>query len=211
MRRFTILSACLLALSLPAAAMGPGVALGAHANFTLSNFPGPATAGATSLKDAYGMGIGGGIHLDVNLVLLSVRLSGDYIHFALDQDKFREAFRPVFGNAVSQISIDGGGLGIYALNANGKMPIIPLPVLTPYLTGGVGLAWLSRDQVTTSIAGVSGGSTPSATQSARTSINIGAGVDLHVGITLFVEAKYAWIFTEGESSTYVPVTIGVTL
>jgi opacity protein-like surface antigen len=210
MKTFTFVCLFVLALTAPAFAIGPGVAIGAHANFTLSNFPGPATSGATSLQDAYGMGIGGGLHLDINLMVISFRLSGDYVHYALDQDKFRDAFRPVFGNAVSQLSIDGGGLGIYSLTANGKMNIVPLPVITPYFTGGIGLAWLTRDEVKTSIAGAAGATTPSATQSGCTSFNLGAGVDLSVGISLFVEAKYVWILTEGETSTYVPVTIGVT-
>lgn len=211
MKRIPLVCTCILvlALAVPAFAIGPSVAVGAHANFTLSNLPGPATAGATSLKDVYGLGIGGGLHLDVNLMVLSFRLSGDYLHYSLDQDKFRDSFRPLFGNSVSQLSIDGGGLGIYTLTANGKMNILPLPIVTPYLTGGVGLAWLSRDEVKTSISGVGGATTPSETQSARTVINLGAGVDFQLGITFFVEAKYAWIFTEGESSSYVPLTIGV--
>jgi len=43
------------------------------------------------------------------------------------------------------------------------------------------------------------------------SANLGAGVDLKVGIELYVEARYTWIFTSGETSTYIPVSIGITL
>jgi opacity protein-like surface antigen len=90
------------------------------------------------------------------------------------------------------------------------MPILPLPIVTPYITGGIGLAWVNRDEVTTSITGFPGNKFPSSSQSGKTSIAVGAGVDLKLGINLFLEVKYAWIFTDVATSTYVPVTVGVT-
>jgi opacity protein-like surface antigen len=80
----------------------------------------------------------------------------------------------------------------------------------PYVTGGAGLAWLSvaetRTFLDTDVAGVF----PATTQNGKKTFNIGAGVDLEVGIKLFVEARYVWILTDGEKSTYAPVAIGVT-
>jgi opacity protein-like surface antigen len=108
------------------------------------------------------------------------------------------------------MSISGGGLGILTLAVNGKMPVLPLPVITPYLTGGIGLAWVNRDEVTTSITGFPGNKFPSSSQSGKTSVDVGAGVDIKIGIALFFEVKYAWIFTDVSNSTYVPVTVGVT-
>lgn len=203
--------ALVLVFTSTALAIGPEVGFGVHANFTSSNFPGPSVGGGTSqLSNAYGVGWGGGLHMDVDLMVISFRLSGDYIHYGIDENKFRDGFRPLFGNAVSQMSINGGGLGIYAATVNGKMPVLPLPIISPYLTGGLGLAWLSRDQMTTSISGVQGTTIPSNTQSARTTVDLGLGVDVKIGIDLFLEVKYAWIFTEGGTSTYVPVCVGVT-
>ena len=149
------------------------------------------------------------MHLDANLMVLSFRLSGDYIHYAIDESKFRDLFRTLFPSAINQFSISGGGLGIFTLAVNGKMPVLPLPIVTPYITGGVGLAWMNRDQITTSI-GATGSSFASSSQSGKTAIDIGAGVDLKLGINLFLEVKYAWIFTDVATSTYVPVTVGVT-
>ena len=41
--------------------------------------------------------------------------------------------------------------------------------------------------------------------------NAGIGVDFSLGaLSLFVETKYTWIFTENEASTYLPVTVGIT-
>jgi len=194
----------------PALAIGPDVGFGAHANFTVSNIPGPSIAGAAQLSDAYGMGIGGGAHLDVGLIGFGLRFSVDYMHYPVDQDKFRSYYEQIFGAAVSQLSIDGGGLTIVSATVNGKMPILPLPIVTPYLIGGGGLAWVTSDEATTSIAGVPGKTFPSVSQSGKWTASLGAGVDIKVGITIFAEVKYAWIFTDGENSTFVPITVGVT-
>jgi hypothetical protein len=194
-----------------AMALGPSFAFGVHANFTNSNFPGPSVSGVNQqISNSYGIGWGGGVHVDANLMVFSFRLTGDYIHYSIDEGKFRDSFRPLFGSAVDQMSIGGGGLGIVAVAVNGKMPVLPLPVITPYLTGGIGLAWVNRDEVTTTITGFPGNKFPSSAQSGKTSVDVGLGVDLRLGITLFVEVKYAWIFTDVSTSTYVPVSIGVT-
>lgn len=201
----------LSSVSSRAVALGPGFAFGVHANFTTSNFPGPSVSGTNQqISSAYGSGWGGGVHVDADLMVFSFRLSGDYLHYSIDETKFRDSFRPFFGNAVNQMSIDGGGLGIITLAVNGKMPVLPLPIITPYLTGGIGLAWVNRDQVTTSITGFSGNTFPSSSQSGKTSVDVGVGVDVKIGIALFIEVKYAWIFTDVSNSTYVPVSIGVT-
>ncbi len=214
MKRIILSTAVLIALasvSTDALALGPGFEFGVHANFTSSNFPGPSVSGTNQqISSAYGAGWGGGVHADANLMVFSFRLSADYIHYAIDESKFRDSFRPFLGGIVDQLSINGGGLGIVSVSINGKMPVLPLPVITPYLTGGVGLAWLTRDQVTTSLPGITGATIPSATQGGKTAVDVGLGVDVKIGIKLFLEVKYAWIFTDVNTSTYVPVTIGVT-
>ncbi|HTS00377.1 MAG TPA: outer membrane beta-barrel protein [Bacteroidota bacterium] len=207
-----IIAGALIVLCAPAAlALGPSFGFGVHANFTSSKFPGPSVSGVNQqIGSAYGAGWGGGVHIDANLMVVSFRLSGDYLHYAIDESKFRDSFRPLFGNAADQMSISGGGLGIVAVSANGKMPILPLPFITPYATGGIGIAWLTRDAITTSITGFPGNTFPSSTQGGKTQVDVGLGVDLKLGIALFLEVKYAWIFTDVATSTYVPVTIGVT-
>ena len=208
MKRLLLSLALVLLLIPPAPAQS--VHFGAHGNFTLSSIPPPDIAGGSSIKDAYGLGLGAGAHLDISLIAFSFRLSADYIHYSVDVDKFREAYRPLFGNAVSQMSIDGGGLGIYSLSLNSKMSILPIPILTPYLTAGIGLAWLNRDEAKTSIAGIGGATIPSSSTHGETLICGGVGADLSLGIKLYAEVKYCLIFTEGTNSTYIPITIGIT-
>lgn len=214
MRHLLVLASLLCAVGVSAAApltsAAPAVGFGVHGNFTLGNLPGPTIDGTKSLKDAYGPGLGGGAHLDLGLPGLSLRLSGDYLKYSLDEAQFRGPYVALFGGAAEQISIQGGGLGILSVSANMKAAVMPLPVVRPYVTGGAGLAWLSVAETRTSIAGVPGTTFPATTQSGKKSFNVGAGADLEVGIKLFVEARYVWILTEGERSTYLPVAIGVT-
>ena len=187
----------------PAAAVpgAPHVGFGVHGDFTLSDLPGPAIVGTAGLKDAYGPGVGGGAHLDLGFVGLGLRLSGD---------RFRSSYATVFGPGASRLGVDGGRLSIAALRAGAKVPVFALPVVSPYVTGGVGLAWLSVGETRTLIDGAVVNRFASSRQDARRSVDLGAGVDLKVGVKLYVEARYVWVLTPGERSTYVPVSLGVT-
>jgi opacity protein-like surface antigen len=198
-----------VSVAAPLGPVAPQVGFGVHGNFTQGSLPGPVIDGTKSLADAYGPGLGGGAHLDFGLPGLSLRLSGDYLKYSLDEERFRASYADVFGKAVKEISIQGGGLDIRSVSANAKVAVMPLPVVRPYLTGGAGLAWLSVAETRTSIANEPGNTLPAITQNGKKTFNVGAGVDFEVGIKLFVEARYVWILTEGEKSTYVPVAIGV--
>jgi opacity protein-like surface antigen len=210
MRSF-IFGCCIVALSLPAFAQpGPSVDFGLHANVTLLNLPGPDVMGSRPLKDVYGAGYGGGVHVDIAFLAFGVRLSGDYITFSPDNDKYRAALASLTGNAASDFSIDGGRVNIISVNANGKLKIVPLPIVSPYVTGGVGLARISTDAASVVFQGAPTGAYPSFASETQSAVDLGAGVDINLGLSLFVEAKYTWIFTEGQTSTYVPVTVGVT-
>ena len=203
---------CFVAFSFSAFAQpGPSVDLGLHANVTLLNLPGPDVNGSRPLKDVYGAGYGGGLHLDISFLAFGVRVSGDYITFAPDNDKYHSALVPLVGNAASQFTVDGGRVNIISFNANGKLKILPLPIVSPYLTGGVGLARISAEETKIAFQGGQPATAfPSFSSDTQSAVNLGAGVDFSLGVSLFVEAKYTWIFTEGQTSTYVPVTVGVT-
>ena len=77
---------------------------------------------------------------------------------------------------------------------------LPTPGITPYLIGGVGYYNLKFD-----IAG----------EDADTNdfgINVGGGVRLGLpGLGVFAEARLHNVFTEGESSRFLPVTLGIRL
>jgi|WetSurMetagenome_2_1015567.scaffolds.fasta_scaffold01629_2 opacity protein-like surface antigen len=202
MKRVLIFGIVLLG-AVTAFAQMPSVGFGVHGNYASLSIAGP-------LKDAYGPGYGGGAHLDVHFAMLALRVSGDYISFSPDNDKYHQALVGLLGTAAQGFKIDGGGISIWSGNVNLKTAFLPLPILTPYITGGIGLASIGVGDATVTLNGVPQGNIPGVKGETKTSFNLGAGVDLKVGITLFIEAKYTWILTEGETSTYIPISAGIT-
>lgn len=195
---------CVLALATTTVfAQTPSIGFGVQGNFGSVNVAEP-------MKSVYGPGYGGGAHLDINFAMLALRVSGDYITFAPDNDKYRQVLGGLTGSAASAFAIEGGRINIFSGNINLKTTFLPLPIITPYITGGVGLANISVDDAKITFNGVPQGSIAGVKGETKTALNLGAGVDLKIGITLYIEAKYTWIFTEGETSTYIPVSIGVT-
>jgi opacity protein-like surface antigen len=212
MRWFAVVVALLVATNAFAqlGGIGPSVDFGIHGNFMNANFPGPKIQGTTALQDVYGAGYGGGIHLDVRLAMVSFRVSGDYLTFSPDNDKYQKALEGIIGTAAGQFKVDGGGITMWSGNLNAKMAILPLPIVKPYMTGGIGLSRLSVDDARIMQGGIQTKAYAGFSSETKTAWNVGAGVDLSIGVTLFLEVKYVWVMTEPETSTLVPVTIGVT-
>ncbi len=214
MRALVLCSLLLIAATVQAqpviGGLAPSVQFGIQADLTNANFPGPNINGSDALKDVYGLGLGGGIHLDVAFAMLSVRLSGDYLKFSPDNDKYQQALNKIIGTAAGQFSVTGGGISMISGNLNAKMGILPLPVIKPYLTGGIGLARLSVDDATITQNGVPVHAIGGFSSDTKTMFNVGAGVDVSLGVNLYVEAKYTWVMTDPTTSTLVPLQIGIT-
>ncbi len=203
MKKSSLILACLMLASTQLFAGGP-IGFGLQATGATLNVPEP-------LKAVYGFGYGGGAHLDINLpVLFSIRIAGDYTTYSPDNAKFAgilAGFNP--GTTASGFSIDGGRISIFSASANGKLAL-PTPVLSPYLTAGAGLASISSSDIAVKYQGQPVSSAAGAKAQTNASVNFGAGVDLSLVVTLYLEAKYTIIFTEGESSSFVPVSLGIT-
>lgn len=205
MKKITIVIAAMLVLCAASYAASP-LRFGFQATGANVNVPKP-------LNEIYGFGYGGGVHLDFNLpVLLSFRVQGDYVRFSADQAKYQRLLASLVGGTVaSDFSVDGGTISVWSVYANVKSNFLPLPLISPYITGGAGVANLSAGDLTVKYQGQSLGSVPGVAGETKFSANLGAGVDLKLGVELYVEARYTWIFTSGETSTYIPVSIGITL
>jgi hypothetical protein len=201
-----LLLAIVSLFSLHAFAAGP-VSFGVQATGANLNFENPA------LKEMYGFGLGGGIHLDINLpLILAIRVQGDYTTFKLDDGKYKNLLvnaNP--GTVAADYTVDGGRINIISVFANAKVSPLPLPLLSPYVTGGVGMANLGITDLTIKhpmlqFSGLSG-----VKSETNFSANLGVGVDLDlIALKLYLEARYTWIFSSGATSTYVPVSLGVT-
>ncbi|MBI5474095.1 MAG: outer membrane beta-barrel protein [Ignavibacteriae bacterium] len=166
-----------------------------------------------ALSDVYGFGYGGGVHLDINLpVLLSFRLQGDYVRVSPDEGKYQKLVSSVIpGSNPTDYKIEGGAINVWSAHANVKSSFLPLPIVSPYITGGIGLANLSSSELTVKYQGQPLGNAPGVKGETNFSANVGAGADLKLGLELFIEVRYTWIFTSGETSTYIPISVGVTL
>ena len=207
MRRLLVVLLCLAAFS-PAVFASGLVGFGVQATGANVNFPDP-------LKEVYGQGFGGGAHLDINFIpFVGIRVVGDYISFSPDNNKYRALFvKLAAGDGFTSIpadwGLDGGRVGILSFSANAKFGL-PTPVLSPYLTAGVGSASLSVSDLKVTFQGGAVGNVPGVKSETKFSANAGGGVELNFGVSLYLEAKYTWIFTEGSTDTYIPVSLGIT-
>jgi opacity protein-like surface antigen len=207
MKRASLLVALLLPAIMQSHAQVPSInpfSIGIHGGIAVLNFPDP-------LKQVYGTGYGGGVHVDISLpVLFAIRLSGDYTSFGIDADKYKSLLPATFGGAVSDFSVDGGRVAILSFTANGKYSPLPLPIVSPYLTAGVGTATISISDLTVKQGATTLAGFPSPPSQTKFLINVGAGVDLNlVAVKLFAEARYAWILTDGSTTGYLPVVVGI--
>ncbi len=166
-----------------------------------------------ALKDVYGSGYGGGIHVDLHFVpMLRVRGTADYLSFSADANKYSTVLANQANALASSFSVDGGRVGILAFAVNGKYNF-PLPFVSPYVTAGLGTASVSVSDITVKYNGVPFTGVPSTGSGTRALWNIGAGVDLDVlMVPLYVEVRYTWLSSQGgQTISYVPVSVGVTL
>ena len=190
----------------------PEVRFGVQGDIGFVSLPGPEVNGSTPLDEVYELGFGGGVHCDIELVSFAFRITADYATFSPDNEKYQQGL-PGFvpGSTGSDFTVDGGTVNIISLNVNGKFPFLPLPIVSPYLTGGIGFAKINADASQISYLGIPATPYPGFDSGTSASANIGLGVDLNVFLSLFVEAKYIWIFDEGQSSRYLPISLGVNL
>jgi opacity protein-like surface antigen len=191
---------------IPVAALAADpVSFGLQANVASTTVTGP-------LKDAYASGYGAGAHLDIHFIpLLSLRISGDYLAFPLDGAKTQAILASENpGTVAASFGIDGGRITVLTFAANLKYGIFPLPVVTPYVIAGVGTGTISVSDLTATYPGFTDLHVPGKSAETNTAVNIGAGVDFDLALlTLYVELQYTWIFTKDQTSTFFPVSFGV--
>jgi hypothetical protein len=150
------------------------------------------------LNDVYGMGYGGGIHLDVKFILFSFRASGDFLTFAPDVNKYKNAAAQLLGASAAGIAVDGGRINVVSGNINGKITLLPLPLISGYLTGGVGMVNVSFSEAKVTLNGNPVVKVPAVKGETKPAVNAGIGADLDLGdLSLFAELKYVVIFTQG--------------
>jgi hypothetical protein len=163
-----------------------------------------------ALDEVYGLGFGGGIHLDISLPIISVRISGDYLTISPDKDKFSQYVKQSFG-ALPVSYVEGGKVDMISGNANIKLVVLPLPVFKPYATGGIGVCNVQATDVTLKF-GNNNITTSILKKQTVMTYNVGVGLDIQLGsVAIFAELKGNWIpLDEGTVSLLPIATAGIT-
>lgn len=163
-----------------------------------------------ALDEVYGLGFGGGVHLDIGLSVLSIRISGDYITISPDKDKFATYVKQSFGTLPVSY-VEGGKVDMISGNANAKLVVLPLPVFKPYVTGGIGFCNVKATDVTLKF-GNANIVTPILKKQTVMTYNVGLGADIEISsVALFVELKGNWIPLEEGTVSLLPIaTAGIT-
>jgi hypothetical protein len=168
-----------------------------------------------ALEQVYGMGYGGGIHLDFSLGILSFRVTGDYMQMTPDNAKFQDLVVKIAPSFIKSVTVSGGKITVIGGAADLKLVILPIPVVKPYITGGIGISQVNVDDAKLTITPIFGNSFTSTMtllkKQTPMTLNGGVGVDLSLGISLYAEVKVTAFFLEGGTSTYLPIaTVGLT-
>lgn len=178
---------------------GAQTSFGLHVNGAFLDAPG---AGS----EMYNFGIGGGVHLDVDFVpLVAMRISADYYSFPAEPEKYKTTVTPG-----ATVRYEGGRAGMFAGTVNGKVST-GIPVVTPYFTAGVGVGALTSTELRIRSSGQADVTVKPIPASTKVLLNAGVGADVSIVVaTVFIEARYAVVLTEGESTSFIPLTVGVT-
>jgi hypothetical protein len=223
MKYFLLFLACALLITSPASAQVPtptlaSVSWGIHANLTnvkVGNVTNVVSANkdyTDALKDIYGIGYGGGLHLDVKLAILSFRVSGDYLTLSPDKAKYQALAATYLGSLATGVGIDGGRIDVFAGSVDVKLNLLPLPIIGIYAIGGGGLVNLSVSKLTVTYNGQPVQTIPAVASQTKPAVNAGVGADISLGgLTLFGEVKLEWVFTDPNTTTQIPfATVGLT-
>ncbi len=181
---------------------------GVHSNLAFTSFPKP-------MNEFYGSGFGGGAHGDLNIIPpLTLRLSFDYNTFRSDKMKLKQGWL-VFdqnGNLTNDFTVEGLDVSIIGVTANLVGKLSTHSVIRPYGIVGLGLQITSMSDERVVFNGQDLAELRAPAGSTDLGANIGVGAELGLGqrTSLFFEAKYTLIFASGATSSYIPMTLGVT-
>ncbi len=211
----------LVTLPLFAQVPGPSVHFGVQGNIINANLsarvkqitglPPSGNQFDIALEQVYGFGWGGGVHLDIDLGLITFRVAGDYTTLTPDRDKFTGPIRAAFPGS-NVLYVAGGRINIITGTVNAKVTVLPLPVLKPYITAGGGVANVSTTAIELNFNGNPVRPFEVLQKQTVGMIKGGVGVDIVLGVvTLFAEVQVNKIFFKEGSGTFIPVgTVGLT-
>lgn len=130
----------------------------------------------------------------------------EYNNFTLDDD----AILRDLGFSPADVTIQGAAATVLAGTAMAIGRIqAPGSKVAPYFLGGVGFSRLSAGDITAS----GPGGTATLDGDSETAFSVGFGVGIEIMVTptagIFLDGKYSILFTEDESSQYLPFRVGL--
>ncbi|MCP4685145.1 MAG: outer membrane beta-barrel protein, partial [bacterium] len=118
-----------------------------------------------------------------------------------------------FDNMLGMEEYSGGTNKMLMYGVDGRYQFsLPAAPVSPYVLGGVGLANIKQSEFEGPASlGLSVLNEVISESVTKMYWNMGAGVNLSTGpaFSIFAQARYVSIATEGEASTFVPITLGL--
>ena len=198
MKKFVFVLAAMFAFASLASAQVPNpISLHFGGAVSIPNSP---KAFADSYKTGYHGWAGLGLKVMPNLQAVG---KFEYHTFKLDLNS-----DPVFAGE----DISGGKNNLWMFGVDGRYSFgLPASPVKPFVLGGAGFARISQTDLEGSSSLVA--SLNEFKPEAQTDLyfNVGGGVELKTGPlwNLFVQVRYVSIATEGESSAFIPISVGV--
>jgi len=155
-----------------------------------------------TFKNGYHGMVGLGYKLAPNFQVIG---KVEYHSFALDFDN------STIGTALAGFS--GGTNKVLMYGVDGRFSLgIPAAPIKPYLLGGIGMANIKQSELTGPNTLITSIMNQVITQDQnKLYYSFGAGIDLASipAFNIFVQARYISIATEGQSSSFIPITLGL--
>ncbi len=155
-------------------------------------------------SDAYKTGfhgfVGAGYNVAPNLQVVG---KIEYNRFALDYDS-----DPMLATA----NVDGGHNNIWMYGADARYSFgLPAAPFKPYALGGLGFARYSTSELESSDPLITSMNDYIPEPQTDLYFNLGAGVEMKAGpaFSLFAQARYVSVQTEGEASAFIPISLGL--
>ena len=157
-----------------------------------------------SFSETYKVGFHGSVGLGYKL-MPSLQVVGkvEYHRFAVDFES---------NPALAAEEISGGHNNLLMYGADTRLGLnVPAFPLKPYLLGGIGFARLSATEFDGSSSLVTSLNDAQTEAQTKFYYNVGAGIALSSGplFGLFAQVRYVSVATDEESSSFVPITLGL--
>lgn len=160
-----------------------------------------------------GLSLGGGLEIKFNkFISLVPRIY--YYTYPLDEDAFKKLLESEYDYSIEGLSLDGGSQNMVDFGADARLsvPGSVVNIFTPYLIGSIGLTHISFSELN-----ITGGATDETLKIDKSetdfTVNLGAGMKAEIvpQVTVFVECRYALIFSDPRNFSHIPVHVGISL